>query len=149
MRRLFRAILPLLLVAVTTLLVSCGEPSSKVPLTYTPERIAAIQESAAPVQSVRERMSELQNLIQEKDWVYTDNFIHGPLGFLRQDMRYVSEKLLPSDEKKAKKLSKDFFADIVKIDAAAKNDNYSAAVSAYGEALRDFDAFLNLVPDAE
>jgi hypothetical protein len=68
------------------------------------------------------------------------------LGFLRQDMRYLSEKLLPADQQKAQQLSKDLFNDLVQLDAAAKDRNYGIALGKFNEAIRDFDAFLDIIP---
>ena len=143
----FRSILPLILVLVTTLLVSCGGPSAKTPPpTYTAEKIEQLQTFLAPIEEARERISTLANYIQRKDWGETKSLIHGPLGSLRHDMSYMSRNLLPSDQKKAQELSKDFFFHIEKIDAAASGDNYAQASQQYQEALDDFDAFLNLIP---
>lgn len=147
MNRLFRSFLSLVLVVVTTLLVSCSAPTSAtVPTTYTPEKIEALQVQLAPIQSVRERMSELGSLINQEDWTDARDLIHGPFGFLRQDMRYLTEKLLPADQKKAQTLSNDLFNDFVQIDAAAKDRNYGIALSKFNEAVRDFDAYLELIP---
>ncbi|MGK7875982.1 MAG: photosystem II protein PsbQ [Xenococcaceae cyanobacterium] len=145
----FRSILSLILVLVMTLLVSCAAPSAtKAPTTYTAEKIEQIQTLLAPVQAAREQMSELESLIEDEKWVDTDTFIHGPLGLLRQEMTYLSRDLLPQDQKKASQLAKKLFIDFERLDAAAKDRDYGTAVSQYREALKDFDAFLELIPSA-
>ncbi|MBR8827220.1 MAG: photosystem II protein PsbQ [Gomphosphaeria aponina SAG 52.96 = DSM 107014] len=142
----FRSLLPLILALVATFLVSCGGPSAKIPTTYSPEKIQAIQAFAAPVEAARERMSELQSYIQAENWVETGSLIHGPLGSLRRDIRYLAEELLPKDQKQAKTLAQELFQDLEQIDTAAKARNYGEAVSRYRNAINDFDAFLDLIP---
>jgi photosystem II protein PsbQ len=147
MNRLFRSFLSLVLVVVTTLLVSCSTPTSaKIPTTYTPEKIEALQVQLAPIQTVRERMSELGSLINQENWTDVRDLIHGPFGFLRQDMRYLTEKLLPADQKKAQALSNELFNDMVQIDTAAKDRNYGVALTKFNEAVSDFDAYLDVIP---
>jgi len=147
MSRLFRSFLSIVLVAVTTLLVSCSSPTTaKIPTTYTPEKIESLQIQLAPIQTVRERMSELGNLIEDENWTGVRGLVRGPFGFLRQDMRYLSEKLLNKDQKKAQELANELFNDIVQIDSAAKERNYNVASAKFNEAIRNFDAFLDIIP---
>ena len=146
---IIRSILPLILVLVTTLLVSCGGPqAAKVPPTYTSQQIEQIENFLVPVKESREQMKRLENLIDQEDWIDTDNLIHGPLGSLRRDLRYLSDTLLPQDQKRAKQIAQDLFADIERLDAAAKDRSYNRAVQQYNQALRDFDSLLNLIPSS-
>ena len=148
MMRLFRPILSIMLVLVTTLLVSCSSPNkAKIPTVYSPEKIAQLQPFRAPIGEAREEMEKtLKDLIQTENWVDTRTFIHGPLGGLRQDMAIVSKKLLQKDQKLARDLARELFSDFDRIDEAAKDRNQIAAASAYGRAIQDFDAYLDLVP---
>ena len=147
MMKLFRPILSVMLVLVTTLLVSCSSPSkAKIPTTYSPEKIAQLQEYRAPIAEARKEMDTLKNLIQQENWVDTRTFIHGPLGELRQDMSIVARKLLVKDQKPAQNLARELFADLDRIDAAAKDRNGLAARAEFGRAIEDFDAYLDLVP---
>ncbi|MGK7915896.1 MAG: photosystem II protein PsbQ [Prochloraceae cyanobacterium] len=146
---IIRSILPLILVLVTTLLVSCGSPgTAKVPPTYTSQQIEQIENFLVPVKEAREQIKRLESLIDQEDWIDTDNLIHGPLGSLRRDLRYLSDTLLPQDQKRAKQIAQDLFADIERLDAAAKNRSYKGAVQQYNQALRDFDSLLNLIPSS-
>lgn len=143
-----RSVLSLILVLVATLLVSCGGPSqtAKAPITYSPEKIAQLQVYVQPVEDAKNRLSELETLIQNENWVDTRTFIHGPLGQLRQDMATLSRALLPKDQPEAKKLSQELFIDFENIDAAAMERKSSAAASEYRQAVSDLNAFLDLVP---
>ncbi len=141
-----RSILSLILVLVTTFLVSCGTPEASIPTTYSPQKIEQLQVYVQPIEAARQQMSELAELIQSKNWVDTRTFIHGPLGSLRQNMTGLSRSLLPKDQDQARQLAKNLFVHFERIDAAAKDRDSLAAVNQYQEALRDFDAFLKIIP---
>jgi photosystem II protein PsbQ len=145
--RLFRPILSIILVLVTTLLVSCSSPNkAKIPTVYTPEQITQLQRFRDPIAEAREQMDILQGFIEDENWVDTRTLIHGPLGELRQNMAIVSQKLLKKDQKTARNFAKELFNDFDRIDEAAKARNSSGARAAYGRAIQDFDAYLDLVP---
>jgi photosystem II protein PsbQ len=144
-----RSILSLVLVLITTLLVSCGSPqASKIPTTYTAQKIEQLQVYVQPIEAAREKMATLQALISDKNWVDVDTFIHGPLGQLRKDMLGLSRNLLVKDQKRAADLAKEVFGHLERLDGAAKDRNASAAVANFRSALDDFDAFLSLIPKA-
>ena len=147
--KIFRSILPVILLLVTTLLVSCGGPNASAPPTYTPEKLSQIKTYRISVDQARERMSELSDLIKDENWVDTRTFIHGPLGSIRRNMTYLSNALLEEDAKKATPLAKEVFKNLDDIDAAAKENNYSAAVGEFNQAIRNFDAYLDLIPQTE
>ena len=147
--KILRSILPVILMLVTTLLVSCGGPTASAPPTYTPEKLAQIQTYRISVDRARDRMSELSDLIAAEDWVDTRNFIHGPLGLLRRDMTYLSNALLEEDTKQALPLAKEVFNGLDDIDAAAKESNYPAAANEFKQVISNFDAYLDLIPQTE
>lgn len=145
--KILRSILPLILVLVTTLLVSCGGPTASAPPTYTPEKLQKINTYRIPVDVAQKRLSELGKYIDKEDWVNTESFIHGPLGLIRRDMTYLSNALLPEDQEKASEVAKDIFRHFEDIDQAAKNTDYRAAIEEYKEVVSDFDIYLQLLPD--
>jgi photosystem II protein PsbQ len=147
--KIFRSILPLILVLVTTLLVSCGGPNASAPPTYTPEKLQQIETYRIPVDIAKQKLSELGELISSEDWVNTESLIHGPLGLIRRDMTYLSNALLPEDKAKATELAKDIFRHFEDIDAAVKDKDYEAAIGEYKEVVSDFDIYLQLVPDTQ
>lgn len=142
-----RSIFSLILVIVATFLISCGGPSvAKVPQTYTTAQVEQIQQYVPDMIALRDRMSEIPTLIQRRDWIDVNNFIHGPLGELRLKMTYVSRNLLPKDQETARQATRDFFDHLVKIEQAAQNSDTEQAKLNYREALADIDEFLQLVP---
>ncbi len=120
----------------------------KKPLTYVPEQIEQIQGYATELQAMRDRLPELGLLIQQRDWTFARNLIHGPLGELRVKMQNVSRNLLPDAQPAARTLAKEVFNDLTALDLAAQNSNAAAAQREYSAVVKDFDAFLALVPEA-
>lgn len=146
---MIKRFLPLILVLVVTFLTACGgSPEAKVPPTYTAEKIAQLQQYAGPITAARQRMPELAILILKKEWIDVENFIHGPLGQVRGSMGFISRNLLPKDQDTAKQAAKELFVHLEKIDTAAKANRVDIAEQQFAEALKDFDAFLDLIPDA-
>jgi photosystem II protein PsbQ len=148
----YRSIVSVLLATVVAVLMLFGNPVAeartvKTP-TYTSEQLEQIQSYASELSAIRDRLPELGDLIQKQDWVFTRNFIHGPLGDFRFKMLSLSRLLLPNAQAEANKLAKAVFDDLIAIDLAAQDRKYQPAVSSYAETLKDFDAFLQLVPKA-
>lgn len=143
-----RSILSIFLALVAVLLISCGSPTvAKVP-TYTPEQVAEIQSYAKEVSAMRDRLPELQDLIQKEDWTFVRNFIHGPLGELRVKMSAVTRDLLPNAQKPSRQAAKEVFDALVTIDRAAEETDSELATRKYSEAVKAFAAFFQLVPQA-
>ncbi|ACK66142.1 photosystem II protein PsbQ [Rippkaea orientalis PCC 8801] len=141
-----RSILSIVLVFVTIFLVSCGSPKASIPTTYSPEKIEQLQVLIEPVTEAREKMSVLKDLIADQNWIDVQTYIHGPLGGLRQQLRNLSTSLLPKDQKPATDLAKELFNRLERLDAAAKERSISGAEAQFRQAVRDFDAYLDLLP---
>ena len=142
----YRSILGLILAMVMTLVVSCSSPTAKTPPTYTAQQITQIQQFASSLEQLRDKMSILETSIQNKNWTDVGSFIHGPLGELRRLLSTTTRQLLPNEQKEASEVAKDLFARLENIDLAATSGNYLVAVQNYQAALKDFDRFLQLVP---
>ncbi|AKG22157.1 photosystem II protein PsbQ [Calothrix sp. 336/3] len=142
-----RSIFSLILVLLATFLISCGGPvEAKAPATYTPEQLVIIQEYKPDIQAVRDRSSELGALIAKKEWIKVGNFIHGPMAELRLAMNYVAPNLLPKEQAAARKVARNLFDHLVKIDQATDDRNQTLALKYYSSAFSDIDEFLNLLP---
>lgn len=143
----YRSILSLILAIVATFLVSCGSPTTAtVPQTYTTAQVEQIQEYVPGILALRDRMKEIPNMIQRRDWIGVSNFIHGPLGELRLKMTYVTRNLLSKDQEGAREATRDLFDDLVQIYQAAEQADAKKAMLNYQEALAKLDSFLKYVP---
>jgi photosystem II protein PsbQ len=143
-----RSIFALMMAFLMAFLVSCSSVEAKVPTTYTTAQIQQIQRYVPTLTEFRSRMDKLGTLIQQRNWVDTKTYIHGPLGDLRNTMKTVSASLLPKSQQQAVDLTKSLFTDLVDIDLAAKDLDYAKVTASYQKAVNDFDSFLQLIPKA-
>ena len=143
-----RSIFALMMAFLMAFLVSCSSVEAKVPTTYTTAQIQQIQRYVPTLTELRSRMDKLGTLIQQRNWVDTRTYIHGPLGDLRNTMKTVSASLLPKSQQQAVDLTKSLFGDLVNIDLAAKDLDYAKVTASYQKAVNDFDSFLQLLPKA-
>jgi photosystem II protein PsbQ len=142
-----RSLLSLVLVLLATLLISCGSPTvAKAPPTYTTAQLTKIQVYVPDIQAVRDRSEELKSLIQKKDWINVDNFIHGPITQAKLNITYVIPNLLPKEQSAARQVARDLFNHLVKIDQAATDRNTLVALNNSQAAVADIDKFLDLLP---
>ncbi|MEY2856053.1 MAG: hypothetical protein RLZZ74_362 [Cyanobacteriota bacterium] len=147
--KIFRPILSLILVLATTLLVSCSSPAVSAPPTYTPEKLQKISTYRIPLDTARQRIPELGQSLAKEDWVNANSFLHGPLGLIRRDLTYLSNALLPDEQKPALDAAKDIFKHLENIDEAVSDKNYSIAIDQYKKAVSDLDAFTSLIPQTK
>lgn len=141
-----RSIIALVLALVAMLMINVSHVDAARVKTYTPEQIEQLQSYASDLAQIRDRMPELANLIQQQDWIYTRNFIHGPLGEIRVKMFGLTRNLLPDAQGSARQLSSNLFESLNAMDQAAQSKDYKAAIRSYAEVVRDLDTFLSLVP---
>ncbi len=143
-----RSFFALIMSFMMAFLVSCSSVEAKVPTTYTAAQVQQIQRYVPTLTELRSRMDNLGALIQKRKWVDTKTYIHGPLGDLRGAMKSVSAVLLPKSQQQAVDLTKSLFANLVNVDIAVKDLDYAKVTSSYQKAVKDFDAFLQLIPKA-
>lgn len=142
-----RSILSLIIVLLATFLISCGSPTTATaPPTYTTAQLEKIQEYVPDIITVRDRAAELQRLIETQQWIKVGNFIHGPMTEARLSMNYLSANLLPQDQPRARKIARNLFEHLVKIDSAADTANKITALANSQAVFADIDEFLKLVP---
>ncbi|MBW4540135.1 MAG: photosystem II protein PsbQ [Myxacorys chilensis ATA2-1-KO14] len=145
----YRSILASVLAIVAVLFICFSDPAAAKTikkLTYTPQQLEEIQTSMSDVTEMRDRFPELKTLIDQKDDIFTRNFIHGPLGELRVKLSSVARNLLPDAQKQARQLAKDIANDLVRIDQAASTRDFTLASRYYNEMLKDLDTFEQLLP---
>ncbi len=143
---LFRPLLSLLLAFVAVFIVSCGDGSQAKAPTYSATQLAQIQATNKNVMALRDRLPELATLIESRDWNNVKSFIHGPLGDIRTRMAGLSRELLPGTKEQALGISKEIFVHLNSIDAAASSQDYALAIRNYGETVKDFTTFEDLIP---
>ena len=148
MKRLQAILTTLLLTLCASVLVACSTPVAEAPV-YTPGQIAEVQRYEAAVLTSYDRFGELPDLLASKKWTSLRNIIHGPLGELRREMDNISSVLLKSHKTQAQKLTNSFFQHLESLDNAAKLQEFDRASTLLNLAESDFNAFLDLLPNAE
>lgn len=141
-----RSLFVSLLAGITVFLASCGNPPQAQAPTYTPEVVQRLESYATSIMDMRDRMKDLDELIQAQDWNNVDTLIHGPLGSLRQDMTLFNRNLLPNDQPRGRELAREVFRHLEELNTAAQAGESAKAAKQYREALSDLNAFLGLVP---
>lgn len=147
MKRLQTLLTTLLLVLCTTVLMACSGPVAEAPV-YSPGQIAEVQRYESALLVSYDRFNELPALLSSKNWTNLRNIIHGPLGDLRREMDNLSSVLLTSDKTQAQKLVRSFFQHLESLDNAAQYQEIDRANTLLNLAQSDFNAFLQLLPEA-
>ncbi|NEQ54761.1 MAG: photosystem II protein PsbQ [Leptolyngbya sp. SIO3F4] len=146
-RSLARSIMGIFLVAIATLLVSCSSGGqAAAPQTYSDAQLSQIAIYAGRIQKSKDRLPELAGYIRDENWANIDNFIHGPLGTLREGMNRLAFQLLPADKAEALALSEDVSSDLEAMSAAVTAFDSNRTNEAYIRFAKDLSTFLNLVP---
>jgi photosystem II protein PsbQ len=143
----YRSVLSVILAAIAVFLISCSSPTpvAKGP-TYTTVQLEQIQNYAAEVNALRDRLLEIPPLVQQQRWRDVQTFIHGPLGELRFKMTKLARSLEPKTQTAALESAKDVFEHLILIDEATQTRDSRKALLNYNRALEDFATFLKYVP---
>ncbi len=147
----FRSFVAVVLALVVTVVIGFGTPANaarKAATSYTPAQVSTIQQYAASVQELGDRLPELGALVEAEDWIHVSNFIRGPFGELRARMSRVTRNLLAQDQAKARQIAKEAAESLEALDRAAQSNNYTAAETSYAAFKKEYDSFFNLLPQA-
>ncbi|MBE9032164.1 photosystem II protein PsbQ [filamentous cyanobacterium LEGE 11480] len=146
----YRSIVALAMAFVMTLFVAFASPAeartkAKKAPSYTAEQIESIQSYVTDIDMMRGRLTELGDLIDQEDWIFARNFIHGPLGELRFKMLGIARELSPDASKEARSQISDVFNQLNLIDRAAADKNGQAARKAFNTMNAGIEGFLDFV----
>jgi len=100
-------------------LTACGGAEAKPP-TISAADLATIQRQAEGFLAAKDRLPELAELVNERNWVFTRNLIHGPMQEVGRQMLYINQRLLPADQAGATKLANQLKAALAELDEAAR-----------------------------
>lgn len=142
----YRSVLSFFLAAIALFIVSCSGPTEVAAPTYTDTDIAQIENYVADMDRLRERLTELPEMVTSARWSDVDSLIHGPLGELRFTMSNISRKLDKRVQTDARRISREVFDHLVAIDDAVKAQNRQQALLNYNGALEDIERFVQLTP---
>ena len=128
-------------------LAACDGSANAKPATISPEDMAVIRRQVEGFTAARDRLPELANLVDERDWTFTRNLIHGPMQEVGREMLYINQRLLPQDRAEAKKLAtslKDAMADL---DEAARLQDDAKLQKSYEDVVSGFANYSEVIPE--
>ena len=141
----------LALLGVATLLcfglAACdGDQSRKTP-TISDGDMALIERQAEGFLAARNRLPELAELVNERNWVFTANLIHGPMQEVGREMSYINQRLLPADRPEANKLAQNLKTAMAQLDEATKLQDADKLRKAYIQVASGFGLYAQVLPD--
>ena len=128
-------------------LAACDGSANAKPATISPEDMAVIRRQVEGFTAARDRLPELAKLVDERDWTFTRNLIHGPMQEVGREMLYINQRLLPQDRAEAKKLAtslKDAMADL---DEAARLQDDAKLQKSYEDVVSGFANYSEVIPE--
>ena len=128
-------------------LAACDGSANANPATISPEDMAVIRRQVEGFTAARDRLPELANLVDERDWTFTRNLIHGPMQEVGREMLYINQRLLPQDRADANKLAtslKDAMADL---DEAARLQDDGKLQKSFDELESGFTNYAAVIPE--
>ena len=128
-------------------LAACDGGANANPATISPEDMAVIRRQVEGFTAARDRLPELAKLVDERDWTFTRNLIHGPMQEVGREMLYINQRLLPQDRAEANKLAtslKDAMADL---DEAARLQDSDKLQKFYDDLEADFANYAAVIPE--
>jgi photosystem II protein PsbQ len=144
LRRLAALVLALVL---SVSVVACSGGRASTPTTLSPEAISQITRQADGFLAARDRLPDLANLVNTRNWVFTRNLIHGPMQEVGREMLYINKLLLPSEQAEATQRANELKASLAELDEAARLQDGDALRKAYIKVASGFGLYAQLLPE--
>jgi photosystem II protein PsbQ len=126
-------------------LTACSGAQAKPP-TLSADDIALITRQAEGFLAARNRLPELASLVNNKDWTFTRNLIHGPMQEVGREMLYINQRLLPADQPEANKLASQLKTALADLDEAARLQDGDNLRKAYIAVASGFGKYAQILP---
>ena len=126
-------------------LTACSGAQAKPP-SLSAEDIAVIERQAEGFLAARNRLPELASLVNNKDWTFTRNLIHGPMQEVGREMLYINQRLLPADQPEANKLASQLKTALADLDEAARLQDADNLRKAYIKVASGFGKYAQILP---
>jgi photosystem II protein PsbQ len=129
-------------------LVACdGGQAAKAP-SISPADMAIIQRQAEGFLAAKDRLPELATLVNERNWVFTRNLIHGPMQEVGREMLYINQRLLPADRGEATARANQLKSALAELDEAARLQDGERLRKGYIKVASGFGAYADVLPAA-
>ena len=127
-------------------LAACdGSAKAKTP-TISPDDMAVIRRQAKGFSDAKDRLPELAKLVNQRDWTFTRNLIHGPMQEVGREMLYINQRLLPQDRAAANELSTSLKEALADLDEAARLQDGARLQKAYVAVATGFSNYEKVIP---
>ena len=128
-------------------LAACDGGANATPATISPDDMAVIRRQVEGFTAARDRLPELSKLVEERDWTFTRNLIHGPMQEVSREMLYINQRLLPQDRAEAKELATSLKDALADLDEAARLQDAAKLQKAYDELESGFTNYATVIPE--
>ena len=127
-------------------LAACDGSQGKKPPSISPEDMALIERQAEGFLAARNRLPGLAALVNDRNWVFTANLIHGPMQEVGREMSYINQRLLPADRPEAEKRAVALKTAFAQLDEAAKLQDGDKLRKAYIKVASGFGLYAQVLP---
>ena len=127
-------------------LAACDGSQGKKPPSISPEDMALIERQAEGFLAARNRLPELAALVNDRNWVFTANLIHGPMQEVGREMSYINQRLLPADRPEAEKRATALKTAFAQLDEDAKLQDGDKLRKAYIKVASGFGLYAQVLP---
>jgi photosystem II protein PsbQ len=146
LRRWLRGLMALAVAVLLSLSVAACSGAPKAAPTISPEDMALITRQAEGFLAARDRLPELAALVNERNWVFTRNLIHGPMQEVSREMLYINQRLLPADRPDAQKRAEKLKTALAQLDEAARLQDAENLRKAYIKVASGFGLYAQVFP---
>ncbi|WP_254967367.1 photosystem II protein PsbQ [Cyanobium sp. CH-040] len=141
-----RRLLMVALAAVLCVNLAACSGAQAQPPTLSTEDIASIERQAEGFLAARDRLPELADLVNRRDWTFTRNLIHGPMQEVGRQMLYINQRLLPDDQPEAERLAAQLKRSLAQLDEAARLQDAEALRKTYIAVASGFGKYAQILP---
>jgi photosystem II protein PsbQ len=127
-------------------LAACSGNAKAKPAIISPEDMAVIRRQAEGFLSAQERLPELATLVNQRDWTFTRNLIHGPMQEVGREMLYINQRLRPQDRPDANALAASLKSALAELDEAARLQDGTKLQKAYVDVATGFSNYAKVIP---
>ena len=127
-------------------LAACDGSAKAKTATISPDDIAVIRRQAEGFTEAKDRLPELAKLVNQRDWTFTRNLIHGPMQEVGREMLYINQRLLPQDRAAANELATALKEALADLDEAARLQDGARLQKAYVAVATGFSNYEQVIP---
>ena len=127
-------------------LAACDGSAKAKTAAISPDDMAVIRRQAEGFTEAKDRLPELAKLVNQRDWTFTRNLIHGPMQEVGREMLYINQRLSRSERKQGDKMARSLKAALAELDEASRLQDPARMQRAYSAVAAGFDAYADVIP---